>query len=87
MILLHKKEILPEEIVMMSLGGWSNVHNEPLIYTSVIKMFGNSFHTSTIDSSEHSDTVDYFYTWQNIPSYIVKKNLILMFEASMLQMS
>lgn len=62
---LHKKaieeskEILSGKTVTMSLDGWSNIHNEPLTCTSVIKMSGDSFLTSVIDSSEHSHTADY----------------------------
>ena len=41
----ESKEILSEGTMMMSLDGWSNVHNEPLICTSVIKMPGDSFLT------------------------------------------
>lgn len=59
----ESKEILSGETVTMSLDGWSNVHNEPLICTSVIKMSGDgdgdSFLTSTIDTSEHSHTAEY----------------------------
>ena len=49
----ESKEILSKETVTMSLDGWSYVHNEPLICTSVIKMSGDNFFTSTIDTSEH----------------------------------
>lgn len=62
---LHKKvveeskEILSGETVTMSLDGWSNIHNESLICTSVITTSGDTFLTSTIDSSEHSHTAEY----------------------------
>ena len=38
------KEILSIENVTMSLDGWSNVHNKPLICSSVIKMSGDQGH-------------------------------------------
>lgn len=62
---LHKKvveetkEILSGETVTMSLDGWSNIHNESLICTSVITTSGDTFLTSTVDSSEHSHTAEY----------------------------
>lgn len=43
----------------MSLDGWSNIHNESLICTSVITTSGDTFLTSTVDSSEHSHTAEY----------------------------
>ena len=55
----ESKEILSAETMVMSLNGWSNISNEPLICTSVLKMFGDNFLTSTIDISEYSYTEDY----------------------------
>ena len=40
---------------LKSLNRWSNIYNEPLVCSSMIKMSGNSFLTSTFDSSAGPD--------------------------------
>lgn len=45
--------------VCMSLDGWSNIHNEPIICVVLTAEDGNSFLFESIDTSGHSHTSDY----------------------------
>ncbi|KAG8180861.1 hypothetical protein JTE90_023013 [Oedothorax gibbosus] len=58
----ESSEILSGETVTMSLNGWSNVHNEPLIYASVITSSGENYLASTIDTSGNPHNSDYLCT-------------------------
>ena len=53
------KQTLQDKSVSLSLDGWSNVHNEPVICVSVTTDKGETFLTETIDTSGHSHTSDY----------------------------
>ena len=52
-------QTLQDKLVSLSLDGWSNVHNEPVICVSVTTDKGETFLTETIDTSEHSHTSGY----------------------------
>lgn len=47
------------EIVSMSLDGWSNIHNEPIICTSFVSQSGESVLIDTVDTSGKSHTSEY----------------------------
>ena len=53
------KDRLGGETVSMALAGWSNVHNEPVVYVLVTSEKGQSFIMSTIDTSGYSHTSEY----------------------------
>ena len=50
---------LENKTVSLSLDGWSNVHNEPVVCVSVTTDKGDSFLTDTIDTSGYAHTSDY----------------------------
>lgn len=58
-VLEETKEILKGTNLSMSLDGWSNVHNEPIICCSVMTAYGDSFLIKTVDTSGHPHTADY----------------------------
>lgn len=43
----------------MSLDGWSNIHNEPIICTSFVTQSGESVLIDTVDTSAKSHTSEY----------------------------
>ena len=43
----------------MMLGGWSNIHNGPIVCVSVTTPEGESFLTETVDTSGHVHTAEY----------------------------
>lgn len=47
------------QTVPMSLDGWSNVHNEPLVCCSIMTLSGLSILTNTVDTSGHCHTAEY----------------------------
>ena len=53
------KQKLEKQSVSMSLDGWSNVHNEPVVCVTVTIEQGETFLTSSIDTSGNSHTADY----------------------------
>ncbi|XP_053891051.1 dnaJ homolog subfamily C member 9 isoform X1 [Malaclemys terrapin pileata] len=50
---------LEGEIVNLSLDGWSNVHNDPVVCACVTTEEGNVFLTETIDTSGNAHTAEY----------------------------
>ncbi|KAM4023539.1 uncharacterized protein ACNLHF_028214 [Anomaloglossus baeobatrachus] len=50
---------LKDEVVNMSLDGWSNIHNDPIICTCVTTEDGETYLTDTIDTSGNSHTAEY----------------------------
>ncbi|KAI6649837.1 Transposase [Oopsacas minuta] len=53
------RKTLEDKTVSLSLDGWSNVHNEPVVCVSVTTDKGETFLTETIDTSGHSHTSEY----------------------------
>ena len=53
------RQTLENKTVSLSLDGWSNVHNEPVVCVSVTTDKGDSFLTDTIDTSGCAHTSDY----------------------------
>lgn len=53
------KDQLNGKTVCMSLDGWSNVHNEPIVCVAVTDEEGNTFVTDTIDTSGHAHSTNY----------------------------
>lgn len=53
------KEMLKGKTVCMSLDGWSNVHNEPVICATVTTPESEIFLVDTIDTSGKAHTADY----------------------------
>ena len=43
----------------MSVDGWSNVRNDPIVSCSITNMYGDSMLAATEDTSGHSHTGDY----------------------------
>ena len=54
-------EELLDQTVSMSLDGWSNIHNDPIICASITTDRGRSFLAETIDTSGKSHTSDYLH--------------------------
>ncbi|KAK6186203.1 hypothetical protein SNE40_008288 [Patella caerulea] len=54
-------EILSGKPVNMSLDGWSNIRNEPIVCISVTDELGNTFVVETVDTSGESHTGEYLY--------------------------
>lgn len=50
---------LTNSSVCLSLDGWSNVHNEPIICATVTTDYGSTFLLESIDTSGHAHTADY----------------------------
>ncbi|CAM2100026.1 unnamed protein product [Caretta caretta] len=50
---------LGTKIVNLSLDGWSNVHNDPVVCACVTTEEGNVFFTETIDTSGNAHTAEY----------------------------
>ncbi|XP_069593638.1 uncharacterized protein [Ranitomeya imitator] len=50
---------LKDKVVNMSLDGWSNIHNDPIICTCVTTEDGETYLTDTIDTSGNSHTAEY----------------------------
>lgn len=44
---------------LTSLNGWSNVHNEPIVCSSIVAPKGDSMLVETFDTSGHSHTAKY----------------------------
>ena len=40
------------KVVSMELDGWSNIHNEPVVCTSITTYVGDIYLTSTIDTQD-----------------------------------
>lgn len=53
------KKKLKGEVLSMSLDGWSNIHNEPIVCCSVVNENGESFLVKTIDTSGNAHTSEY----------------------------
>lgn len=53
------KELLQGKTVCMSLDGWSNVHNEPIICATVTTSNSDIYLVDTVDTSGHAHTSDY----------------------------
>ena len=53
------REQLSGETVCMSLDGWSNVHNEPIVCVAATSSTGVTYVTDTIDTSGKPHTSDY----------------------------
>ena len=53
------REQLQDKPVCMSLDGWSNIHNEPIVCASVTDQEGHTFVTETVDTSGHSHCSEY----------------------------
>ena len=51
--------LLHNQSVTMSIDGWSNVHNESVVCTTVTTMNSDIYLADTIDTSGHSHTSDY----------------------------
>ena len=58
-LMITCRQTLENKTVSLSLGGWSNVHNEPVVCVSVTTDKGDSFLTDTIDTSGCTHTSDY----------------------------
>lgn len=56
------EEKLKNETVCMSLDGWSNIHNEPVICVVVTNSNGETYVTDTIDTSGNRHDADYLST-------------------------
>ena len=50
---------LKDEIVCLSLDGWSNIHNEPIIYITVTTSSGHIYLVDTVDTSGQPHTAEY----------------------------
>ncbi|XP_063222783.1 uncharacterized protein LOC134531131 [Bacillus rossius redtenbacheri] len=50
---------LEGKTVCLSLDGWSNIHNDPIICVAVTASLGEVYLVDTIDTSGHSHTADY----------------------------
>ncbi|KAM7177180.1 uncharacterized protein RBU57_002557 isoform 1-T1 [Macrochelys suwanniensis] len=50
---------LEGKIVKLSLDGWSNVHNDPVVCACMTREEGNVFLTETIDTSRNAHTAEY----------------------------
>ena len=57
--LQSSKEMLKGKTVCMSLDGWSNVHNEPVICATVTTPESEIFLVDTVDTSGNAHTADY----------------------------
>jgi len=53
------KQVLSGSAVCLSLDGWSNIHNDPIVCTSVVNDEGKFYLLDTIDTSGHPHTADY----------------------------
>ena len=53
------RECLTGKTVSMDLDGWSNIHNEPVLYALITTDKGESYLVKTIDSSSHPDDANY----------------------------
>ena len=53
------KEQLSGKEVTLSLDGWSNVHNEPLVCMAATTISGESFLIDCVDTKDNSHTVKY----------------------------
>jgi uncharacterized protein YuzB (UPF0349 family) len=51
--------VLKNECVCMTIDGWSNVHNEPIVCACVINKSGEVFLVDTIDTSGNAHTAEY----------------------------
>lgn len=58
-ILQKCQQKLQGETVSMSLDGWSNVHNEPIVCCSIMTQHGESILVHTVDTSRNSHTALY----------------------------
>lgn len=58
-ILEECKQKLEGQVVSMSLDGWSNIHNEPIVCCSIMTQSGDSYLVSTLDTSGHPHTAEY----------------------------
>ena len=62
---VHEKEMnicsetLRGKTVCMSLDGWSNVHNDPIVCVSITTPEGETYLADTVDTSGHPHTSDY----------------------------
>lgn len=54
-----QKNEIKGKTVSMSLDGWSNVHNDPIVCCSITTSAGQSILVDTIDTSGHPHTADY----------------------------
>lgn len=61
-VMSDAKERLKNAYLSMSLDGWSNVHNEPVVCCSVTTEYGESFLVKTIDTSGNAHTSEYLKT-------------------------
>lgn len=61
-ILKECKNTIQGQTVCMSLDGWSNVHNEPVVCCSIITQNGESFLVDTIETGAESHTAEYLKT-------------------------
>lgn len=55
------KHFLKGETVCMSLDGWSNVHNDPIVCCTVTTSTAQVFLVDTVDTSGHPHTGEYLY--------------------------
>lgn len=58
-IFVECKGKIKGETVCMSMDGWSNIHNEPLVCSSIITQNGESFLVDTIETKAESHTASY----------------------------
>lgn len=58
-VLEECKQKLEGQVVSMSLDGWSNIHNEPIVCCSIMTQSGDSYLVSTLDTSGHPHTAEY----------------------------
>lgn len=57
------KVFLEGKTVCLSLDGWSNIHNEPIICVVVHTKDGDAFLVHTVDTSGNPHTSDYLVTF------------------------
>ena len=53
------KKALKDELVTLSLDGWTNVNNEPIVCIACTTCKGDTFLISTVDTSGNSQTAEY----------------------------
>ena len=63
----------------MSIDGWNNVHNEPVVCATVITMNSDIYFADTINTPSHSHTSDYLVEIAVNSTKNVKNNLVVKF--------
>lgn len=65
LLMVYKEEYrkcvndLKNENLCLSLNGWSNIHNEPITYVTLIISTGHTYLLNTIDTSSQLHTAEY----------------------------